>query len=110
LLIKKADYIKTLANHKDQTAKEVILKSGVMPYLLQSAIGILNKNAEIELHSHKSMNEVFYLINGKLQVIIDDDVFIVEPNDSIYVMKKKFHSIKALLDSEFLYFSLEDNT
>jgi len=65
LLIKKADYIRTLANHKNQTAKEVILQTGVIPYLLQSAIGILNKNAEIEIHSHKSMNEVFYLINGE---------------------------------------------
>ena len=56
------------------------------------------------------MNEFFYLISGKLQFSIEEVIYIVEPKDSIYVMKKKLHSLCALSDSEFFYFNLEDNT
>lgn len=108
--IPKSQYTTETTAHAAKNVKKVILNKEQIPSLLQAAIGELKKSQIIETHSHETMNEFFYLINGKLHFEINSESFSVEAGDSILVKKTKLHSLLAVEDSTFLYFGLEDNT
>ena len=108
MLIKQSEYLKSFSNHLLASEKQVILGKNVIPHLLQVAVGFLKKDQFIESHSHDTMNEFFYLIDGKLQIEIENVIFVIENNDSILIGKKKKHSLLAIENSKFLYFNIEN--
>ena len=59
-----------------------------------------------KLHSHQTMEEIFYFTNGRGEVTIDDETIIVGSGDRIIVPAKSEHQIKNIGDVDLEYFGL----
>ena len=107
--IRNKEILKEKVNHKNNVVKEVILKNGELPNLLQLARAKLLCGDKIEKHSHESMNEIFYVLSGELFVIENNITTKVSSGDTFVVYAKQYHSIEAIKDTELIYFNLDSN-
>ena len=57
---------------------------------------IATPGSEPPLHVHQNEDEVFYLLEGKLQVRQGDDYQIVNPGDSVFLPRDVPHTFKVL--------------
>ena len=46
-------------------------------------------------HHHKIMTEVFYILEGKIELIFDDETIICKPGDTITVPPNVWHAAKC---------------
>jgi len=51
-------------------------------------------NAKVDLHSHIEEEEMYYVLSGRGEVIINDELYIIEPNDLLYIPKNSQHSLQ----------------
>ena len=67
-------------------------------------IKILNilKDKNISYQFHKYRNEVWFILDGNGEVILDNKSFKVNAGDVIQIPKEKLHSIKALEDVQII--------
>lgn len=88
--------------------KKVLIKNGDLP---KGEIKMINW-AKVPVgkshtpHSHESMIEVFIVIKGQMQVIIDQEEEILNVGDTVIVPIKSMHTVKNLTDQEVEYFAL----
>jgi quercetin dioxygenase-like cupin family protein len=67
--------------------KQVLVRSGVLPAVTQVAVATFPECIETDLHSHPTMYEVYFVLEGRAVYSIGDetydvgagDFFIVEP-------------------------------
>lgn len=57
-------------------------------------------------HSHDSMEEVFLVLEGNCEFVLNGISFILKEESLIRVAPKIFHKIKALSDSRLIYFGV----
>lgn len=107
--IRNNEVVKEKVNHTINVIKEVILKNGEVPNLLQLAKTKLLCGDKIEKHAHESMNEIFYVLSGELFVIENKITTKVSSGDTFVVYAKQYHSIEAIKDTELIYFNLDSN-
>jgi mannose-6-phosphate isomerase-like protein (cupin superfamily) len=72
----------------------------------QIAIGTLKGGEKIPFHSHKSMEEIFYILAGNGIFYLDNEQFHVTRNCCIRVPVGVNHSIQAVVDLKFYYFGV----
>lgn len=97
----------TTTSHKG-IFKKNILQNGYTPKLTGFSRVELSQGQEIEPHVHKTMYETYYVISGKLKLVVNNieyfcgegDSFTIEPNE-IHLLKNEF-SDKV----EFVYFGI----
>lgn len=49
----------------------------------------------LERHYHKIMTEVFYILEGEVELIFDDETIIAKPGDTVTVPPKVWHAAKC---------------
>lgn len=57
-------------------------------------------------HTHDSMEEVFLLLEGSCEFVLDGVSHILKKESLIKISPKTLHKIKALSDSRLFYFSV----
>jgi mannose-6-phosphate isomerase-like protein (cupin superfamily) len=77
--------------------------------ITQIATASLNAGEIIESHSHESMNEYFFILEGEGEFIIDSDNIHFIPNTFIGISKKTVHSVRAITEVKFFYFGIKVN-
>lgn len=105
------DIIKS--NHKGNCFKRIILaKNDVDSDLCMLNEAYLEPNDSFEAHSHDSMEEIFYFIEGKGKFFIDNKEIIITPGTCIYLPSKTRHHCIAIEKIKFLCFgvALTDRT
>ena len=107
-LIKNNELTKVPVSHHTELIKEIILNNGEIPGLLQFARAKFKSGDEIEEHNHKSMYEIFYLIQGAIKIKNGEVEEIVSSGDTIVFSPGQSHSIKFINDTELIYFNLPD--
>jgi fucokinase len=76
------------------TRKRVIVRSGVLPSITQVAIAEFFTGADvIEPHSHFSMWEVYFVLEGKVRYRGGDEEGIVGPGDTVLVPPGTLHEL-----------------
>ena len=58
--------------------KNVILSNNEVTNLLQLATAEFISGAIIDMHSQESMTEIFYLISGALELLTNDETYLIE--------------------------------
>jgi quercetin dioxygenase-like cupin family protein len=53
-------------------------------------------------HYHKIMIEVFYILEGELELIFDDETIICKPGDTITVPQNVWHAAKCVKGGKML--------
>jgi quercetin dioxygenase-like cupin family protein len=65
--------------------KKVLLRGGVIPKVTQIAIGTFPECVETELHSHPTMYEMYFVLEGTATYRIGDQTFDVAAGDFFFV-------------------------
>jgi quercetin dioxygenase-like cupin family protein len=71
--------------------KQVFLRGGVLPSVTQVAMGTMEEGFEAELHSHPTMYENYYVLEGRAVYRVGEEEFEVEPGDMIVVPPGAVH-------------------
>lgn len=53
-------------------------------------------------HHHKIMTEVFYILEGEVELIFDDEVIVSKPGDTITVPPNVWHAAKCVKGGKML--------
>lgn len=75
--------------------KQVLLGSGALPGVTQVAVGTFPDCIETELHSHATMFEVYFVLEGRATYRIGDEEFDVGPGDFFFVPPGVTHNQKV---------------
>jgi len=62
---------------------------------------IIIPKGEVPYHSHKSTDEIFYVIKNSSIMVVNNEEFEVGPGDMIYVGKNEGHGFRNESDKEF---------
>jgi len=88
-------------------SKWVLLPGGVLPSVTQLAVAELPPGAVVEMHSHPTMYEVFYPLDGEADYILREMTHSVGPGDLVVVEPGVRHSLRAGRDGHrVLYFGI----
>jgi quercetin dioxygenase-like cupin family protein len=96
MLIRSADCPKQLSRHHDQIAKRLLLPNSVVPGLTQVAISTFAPEVETELHSHPTMWEMFFVLEGEATYLSEGNSFEVAPGDLFVIPPGTLHKQVAL--------------
>jgi len=110
MIIRGADTLPEQVSHQIDLKKHVILSKGIVPGLLQCATARLKSQEVIAPHVHVSMAEIFYIISGELCILLDRERCYLSSGDSVIILPGKLHGFECLVDCQFYYFNIEDNS
>ncbi|HOJ36612.1 MAG TPA: cupin domain-containing protein [Ignavibacteriales bacterium] len=103
-IIKSDEIIKTSTSHDKNIYKNVIISNNTIPHIFQFAFTIFKKGDKIEIHSHPSAYEVFYIEYGKITLLTEDERIILTDNDSFIVPPNCIHGLEILEETKIIYF------
>ena len=104
--IRKNELIKQSVSHQNDKFKEVILKNGEIPGLLQFAKSKFNIGDKIEEHVHESMYVIFYVLKGEVIVMDDEEKVIANEGDTFVIYPLQKHSLRFNKKTELMYFNI----
>lgn len=93
-------------NHNSGTKKVLIKENESASNLTQAAVSKLKKGAIVEAHTHNTMEELFYVLDGDVSVTIKQNKFNCKKNTIIKIPPKTSHSMEALSDVTFFYWGI----
>ena len=94
-------------SHSIGVKKVLFCRGEEKTHLTQIAIGKLESNEEIPIHSHETMEEIFFILEGSGVFKVENNIFCVSMNNLIKIPPNTQHSIKAYTAMKFYYFGVE---
>ena len=94
------------ANHADVLKKVCFEGNEFSSNITQVAYTELNQGSVVTFHSHITMEEVFFLIEGVCEFKIQDEKILASKHSIIRVPAKQMHSMHAISDCKFFYFGV----
>jgi quercetin dioxygenase-like cupin family protein len=80
---------------KHGNPKQVLARNGVLPGVTQVAVGTFPECIETDLHSHPTMYEVYFVLEGRATYRIGDATYDVGPGDFFIVEPGVTHNQKV---------------
>jgi len=93
-------------SHGVGSKRILITEKECLSNLTQVAYGYLKKNEVIELHIHPTMEEFYFLQSGTIEFKIDGTDLTCNSGDFIMVPANCGHMMKALTDTDFIYWGV----
>jgi quercetin dioxygenase-like cupin family protein len=106
LIINLANLNWTGANHSGVLKKVCFVGDEFVSNITQIAYTELNKGVEVVNHSHNSMEEVFFLLEGVCEFNIQGVIILAEKQSIIRVPINQEHSLRAISDCKIFYFGV----
>lgn len=107
LIVKRlSDIIGELTSHGIGYKQVLLANDETRSKVTQIAKNKLPAGCIVEEHIHPSMNEHFFFIEGKGELIVNDARVDCSPGVFVLVPAKAIHSIKAFFDLYFMTFSV----
>lgn len=75
--------------------KRVLVRDGVLPDVTQVAVAGIPADGVVEPHSHATMYEVFFVLEGDAVYVIEGNEHKVEPGDLVVVPPGAIHSVRV---------------
>jgi len=75
--------------------KQVLLREGLLPNVTQVAVATFPECIETELHSHRTMFEIYFVLEGTASYRIGDATYDVGPGDFFFVPPGVTHNQKV---------------
>ena len=92
MLIRGAGVLPEVGGHGQ--IKQVLLRGGLVPGVTQIATATLD--TDVEGHSHSTMTEIFYILEGKAEYIIGADRHAATTGDLVVVPAGVPHSVTLI--------------
>jgi rfaE bifunctional protein kinase chain/domain len=67
----------------------------------------LKQGYQCSMHCHKEKDETFYILDGKVRMIINDETIIMQKGDSVKLKPNDYHSFGGILPSVILEVSTQ---
>ena len=80
------------------------MRQGVLPNVTQVAVGSFPAPVETDLHSHPTMYEIYFVLEGEATYIIGDSKFDVRPGDFFFVPPGVQHNQKVTLAPHKIFY------
>jgi mannose-6-phosphate isomerase-like protein (cupin superfamily) len=95
--------IKTTFAHNSVKRKQLV-KPGDLKSRIQTVnYAWLEAGESFEAHKHDDCEEIFFIIEGGGEFKVDNNKFIVGPNDCIIIEKGEVHSLKNLYNLKLIF-------
>jgi len=75
--------------------KYVLARTGVLPNVTQVAVAVFPDVIETELHSHPTMHEVYFVLEGPAVYTIGEERYEVAPGDFFVIPPGVVHNLSA---------------
>lgn len=95
-------------SHNEEIKKKVFIEKGEIPQLMMFGEATFKPGQAVEMHKHNTMYEVFNVIKGKAEFIVNDKRIIVKKGDVITIEAGEMHSQSNPFkkDVTWLYFGI----
>lgn len=94
------------ASHADVLKKVCFEGNDFSSNITQVAYTELIQGAIVAAHSHITMEEVFFLIEGVCEFIIQGEKILIGKQSIIRIPANESHSLHAISDCKFFYFGV----
>ncbi len=94
------------SSHPGQSKKVIFHGSELTSAVAQFAYAEFRAGDSVEEHSHESMEEVFLILDGECEFILDGVLHLLKKDDVIKIAPKIKHKLKALRDTKVYYFGV----
>jgi quercetin dioxygenase-like cupin family protein len=84
--------------------KQVFLRGGVIPHVTQVAVATFSECVETELHSHPTMYEIYFVLEGRAIYSVDGTTFEVRPGDFFFVPPGAIHNQKVTVAPHRIFY------
>ena len=78
-------------SHNEEIKKKVILEKGFIPKLATFGMATFKPGQSVPSHKHDTAYEVFYILKGKAQFIVDGKKIELKPGDCITIEPGEEH-------------------
>jgi mannose-6-phosphate isomerase-like protein (cupin superfamily) len=97
-------------SHQEAIFKQVLLSNGEVPHITNFSQAKLAKGQQVEEHAHLDMTEVYFVLQGRGEIIINSVVSALEPGVCVVVEPTEKHSVLCVSDEPLvlLYFGVVD--
>ena len=94
------------SSHPGQLKKVIFYGSELTSAVTQVAYAEFRAGDSVEEHSHESMEEVFLILDGECEFILDGVLHLLKKDDVIKITPKIKHKLKALTYTKLYYFGV----
>ena len=94
------------ANHNGIFKKVCFVGEEFISNITQVSYTELKEGIEVNTHTHTSMEEVFFLIEGICEFKIQGESILAEKQSIIRIPVNQEHSLRAISDCKFFYFGV----
>jgi quercetin dioxygenase-like cupin family protein len=94
------------SSHQDQSKKVIFHGSEFASAVTQVAYAELKAGDSVKEHSHESMEEVFLVLDGECEFILNGVFHLLRKDDVIKIAPKVKHKLKAIRDTKVYYFGV----
>jgi quercetin dioxygenase-like cupin family protein len=96
----------TNSSHPSQIKKVIFHGYEMTSSVTQVAYAELRAGDSVEEHYHESMEEVFLILDGECEFILDGLLHLLKKGDVIKIAPKTKHKLTALADTKLYYFGV----
>ena len=79
-------------SHNEDIKKKVFLEKGYIPQLMMFGSATFKPGQSVENHKHSTMFEVFYILSGQAEFIVNHEKVSVKAGDCITIEPDEEHS------------------
>ncbi|MEH6679031.1 MAG: cupin domain-containing protein [Sediminicola sp.] len=79
-------------SHNPAIKKKVFLEKGEIPQLMNFGTAVFKSEQRVETHSHPSMFEIFYVLEGRIEFVVENEQMVLRAGDCISISPKEAHS------------------
>ncbi len=79
-------------SHDESIKKKVLLEKGTIPQLMNFSSAIFRPGQSVETHNHPTMYEVFYILKGKAEFVVEEERVVLGAGDCITIAPGERHS------------------
>ena len=65
----------------------------------------LKKGYQCSIHYHKVKDETFYILSGKVKMIVNDDIRVMHPGDAVHIPPQTNHRFIGIEDTDIIEIS-----
>ena len=104
-VVKNNEQYKVSGNNKSSDYTYYALAYKKNNKLMEPFLVEVSENSTLHHYSHDG-EEFNYILKGKVEFIVDNDIFILDEGDSIYFESKMSHSVKNLNSEKSIFISI----